>query len=190
MFAGHNEPLELVDHLSKQVERLGVLLHAVCDQLCHCNHLVSKVANILGAVLDAAGRRLHSGPELLHAALLGEGRRLRMLMEVWLEMLVLCQFWSIPASIVTRGGGVVLCIGTIDRLSVVFVMRCSLPGRGGERANTLLDGWSAELQDWKVQFGHEQDSSRDKMEPCRGWGCSLIVLLSSPFGTGLGSWAG
>lgn len=69
MFAGHDKPLELIDHVGQQVERLGVLLHAVCDHLVCCHNLLAQMANILSAMLDA-------GPELLHTVLFGKIRRM------------------------------------------------------------------------------------------------------------------
>lgn len=88
MFAGHNESLELVNHLSQQIECLGVLFHAVSDHLCRCHHLLTKVAYIMSAMLNTAGQCLNSGPKLFHAALFGKLRRLMMLMVFWLPLLL------------------------------------------------------------------------------------------------------
>lgn len=108
MFAGHDEPLELVNHLSQQVESLSVLFHAVCDHLRRCHHLLAQMPNVQSAMLNTAGHRLNGGPELFHAALFGELRRLRMLAEA------LCQW--VLGSIVTRGSRGVDHQGTIQRL--------------------------------------------------------------------------
>lgn len=139
MFAGHNEPLELVDHLSQQVEGLGVVFHVVCDHLCPCHHLVAKTVDVLTAVLDAAGHCLDSGPELIHAALFGELNRMLMLMEFWLALLILCPLWLVLVSFVTRSS---LDHRAILELCLVFAMRSSLipmlPARCGESVNPLL----------------------------------------------------
>ena len=71
MFAGHDKPLELVDHLGQQVERLGVLLHTVCDHLCCCHCLLAQMANVLSVMPNAARHSLNGGPKLLHTVLFG-----------------------------------------------------------------------------------------------------------------------
>lgn len=71
VFAGHDEPLELVDRLGQQVERLSVLLHTVRDPLRRRHHLPPEAADVLRVTFHAAGHRLQGGPELLHAALFG-----------------------------------------------------------------------------------------------------------------------
>lgn len=63
---------ELVHHLGQQVQRLGVLSHAVGDHLCRSHHLLAKMADVSSSVLGAGGHRLDGGPEFLHAALCGE----------------------------------------------------------------------------------------------------------------------
>lgn len=103
MFAGRNEPLELVDHLSQQVERLGILFHTVSDHLCRRHHLLAKMTDVLSAMLNASGHRLDGGPEFLNAALFGE---LTLLTEFWLLLLVSCLLWLLLASIVTRSSRV------------------------------------------------------------------------------------
>lgn len=72
VFFGDNQSLELVNHLGKQVERLGIFLHAICDHLCSRHHLLAEVVYVMTAVLNTAGHRLNSGPQLFHAALLSE----------------------------------------------------------------------------------------------------------------------
>lgn len=165
MLTGHNEPLELVDHLRQQVERLGVLFHAVCDHLCRCLHLLAKMANILSAVLHAGGHCLNGGPELVHAALFGELWMQRMLMESWLPLLVLCLLRLVMASIVTGSGRVVDHQGT-QSLFQAFVMRSSLapmlPARGGESADPLLPSGASSRRTRRCRVGSERVHPRTR----------------------------
>lgn len=168
MFAGHDQPLELVDHLGQQVERLGVLLHAVCDQFCRRHHLVAQVADVVRAVLDAAGHRLNRGPELLHAALLGELGRSRALAEVRLQSFVLRQFRLIAASVVTRSGRVVAHQGATERLVVVFATRFGLPARAGESVNALLTSGSLSCGARRCRVDAEKARPRMRRSPAGG----------------------
>lgn len=104
VFAGHDDPLELVDHLGQQVERLGVLLHTAGDHLRGGHHLLVKMADVLRAALNARGHRLDGGSEFLHAAPFGE---LPLLTPFWLPLLVSRLLLWLLASIMMGSGRVV-----------------------------------------------------------------------------------
>lgn len=89
MVSGHNDPLELIDHLGEKVEGLDVFFDAVRDNFCRRHHFLLQMAYVLATVLDIAGHGLNRGPELLHAAGFVELRRLMMFLRLLLWFVVM-----------------------------------------------------------------------------------------------------
>lgn len=95
---GHDDPLKLLHHLSEHIDCLGILLHAVRNHLRCSHHLLTKLADVLTAMLNGTDHSLNGGSELFHTALFVElsSRLVRLCVLVPL----LCLYWLSFASVV------------------------------------------------------------------------------------------